>query len=315
MAIEIKNVALVGLGTLGAQIALQAAAKGYRVTGFDPVENALDIFMERMSQTIGKDQMIGPIDPGVWPVAAGGIEVVDSPAQAVAQADLVIEVVPEKLDLKRKVWAEMDAEAPLHALLATNSSSMPVSMLEGVTRRPEKCLNLHFYQMIIGRNMADVMGGSQTLPEVLEAGFRFIASLGLMPLKVKKESFGFCFNRVWRAVKRESLHMWAEGIVDFRDVDRAWMIFNSTPRGPFALMDAIGLDVIYDIETIYQQQSGRPEGPAPRGAQGDGDVRFLRNKNRPGVLYLPGPGILPAGGFLDPEESLYATDDDPATPA
>lgn len=314
MAIEIKNVTLVGLGTLGAQIALQAAAKGYRVTGFDPVENALDIFMERMSQTIGKDQIIGPIDPGVWPVAAGGIEVVDSPAQAVAQADLVIEVVPENLDLKRKVWAEMDAEAPLHALLATNSSSMPVSMLEGVTRRPEKCLNLHFYQMIIGRNMADVMGGSQTLPEVLEAGFRFIASLGLMPLKVKKESFGFCFNRVWRAVKRESLHMWAEGVVDFRDVDRAWMIFNSTPRGPFALMDAIGLDVIYDIETIYQQQSGDPRDQPPEALKDMVTAGFLGIKTGRGFYTYPCPEYS-RPGFLDPEESLYATDDDPATPA
>lgn len=101
-----------------------------------------------------------------------------------------------------------------------------------------------------------------------------IASLGMVPLKVNKELLGFCFNRVWRAVKKETLYMWANGFVDHRDVDRAWMIFNQTPWGPFALMDVVGLDVIYDIEMFYYNDSGDPRDHPPQALKDMVDAGF-----------------------------------------
>ena len=289
MAIEIKNVAVIGLGTLGSQIALLSAAAGYQVVGFDPVDDAINKYLQSLPKPEGQDRAKSLFDTSGWFKSVHKITQVDSAANAVSGADLVIEAVPEKLELKLKVWAELDKAAPTHALLATNSSSMPVSRLEAATKRPEKCLNMHFYQPVMGQNMADLMGGSKTTPQVLQAGRDFIASVGMVPLKVNKELLGFCFNRVWRSVKKETLYMWANDFVDHRDIDRAWMIFNQTSWGPFALMDVVGLDVIYDIEMFYYNDSGDPRDHPPQALKVKVDAGELGVKSGKGFYTYPDP--------------------------
>jgi len=293
MALKIERVAVLGGGTLGAQIALQSADCGYEVWLYDPDEG---VFQRQLKNFMAVDQSKvrkSPIRVDRWPQVAGKITMCRSLAEAVGQADLVIEVVPENLELKRKVWAEMDAAAPERAILATNSSSIPVSKLEGATRRPEKCLNLHFYYFLLGQNMADVMGGTRTAPEVFEAGREFVRSLNLVPLTVNKELLGFCFNRVWRAIKRETLYMWANGFVDHRDVDRAWMIFNDTKwGGPFALMDRVGLDVVYDIEMVYYNDSKDPKDHPPQALKDMIERGELGVKTGKGFYTYPDPEYL-----------------------
>ena len=102
-----------------------------------------------------------------WEKAAGKVKLAKDLGEALKEADLVIEAVPEILELKRKVWAQIDSLAPKGALLATNSSSIPVSRIESATQRPEKCLNMHFYHPAVGWNIVDVMGGTKTTPEAL----------------------------------------------------------------------------------------------------------------------------------------------------
>jgi 3-hydroxybutyryl-CoA dehydrogenase len=295
MVQTIKEVAVLGLGTLGAQIASQAAASGYDVSAYDLEDG---VFQRSMSAFLSIDQSKvrpSPIKVYEWPAAAKKIKMHSSLDQAVRNADIVMEVVPENLDLKLQVWREMGEAAPDYAILATNSSSMPVSILEGATRRPERCLNIHFYQLAFGQNMADVMGGTKTTSVVLEAGLKFVRSLGVVPLTVKKEILGFCFNRVWRAIKRETLPMWADGYVDYHDVDRAWMIFTGTPWGPFGLMDTVGLDVIYDIEMVYYQDSKNPDDRPPAA---------LKDMIREGTLGIKtGKGFYsyPDPEYLDPD--------------
>jgi 3-hydroxybutyryl-CoA dehydrogenase len=299
LAINIKNVAVLGLGNLGAQIAAQSVACGYQVWGYDPDPA---IFSKTLDAYLAIDQSKvrpTPIKVAEWPEHAKKVKICSDLAEAVAQADLVIEVVPENLDIKLQVWAEMDQAAPPHAILATNSSSMPVSKVEGATKRPDKCLNMHFYRPELGQNMADVMGGSQTSAEVLDAGRGFVASLDVIPLKVLKESLGFCFNRVWRAIKRETLHMWAQGIVDFRDVDRAYMIFNNTSWGPFGLMDAVGLDVVYDIEMVYYNESQDPKDHPPQALKDKVEAGELGAKTGQGFYSYPNPEYQDSD-FLNP---------------
>jgi 3-hydroxybutyryl-CoA dehydrogenase len=184
--------------------------------------------------------------------------------EGAAQADLVIEAVPERVDVKRQVFGELDEMCPPHAILATNSSSIRVSLLEDATRRPERVLNLHFYATVWERPMVDVQRGTQTSDETFEQGRAFVRGIGCTPLLVQRESTGFVFNRVWRAVKRECLHLVDDGVASFEDVDRAWMIFNGAPIGPFGLMDMIGLDVIRDIEQVYYDESGDERDAPPR---------------------------------------------------
>jgi len=258
-----RKIGVVGLGTLGTQIAIQAAAYGYEVCGFDPDPSMFERMQAKVRAAMRMTRK-GPTFPiDEWERHARKVELRESLSGAVAEADLVIEVVPEDLETKRRVFAELDRLAPEGALLATNSSSLPVSRIESATRRPESCLNIHFYQPAIGMNMADVMGGTRTSAESLAAARDFVRSIGCVPLPVQKEILGFCFNSVWRAVKRQTLYMWAGGFVDFRDIDRAWMVFTGMTYGPFFLMDLVGLDVIHAIEMIYFKESGDPRDEPP----------------------------------------------------
>ena len=286
---QIKNITIVGLGTLGAQIALQSAVKGYKVTGCDPVPGTLQRYLDEIPKVSNSENGTPLFDTTQWFNVLDQIIVVPDLKSAVENSDLIIESVPENLDTKLKVWKDIDAFAPSDTILATNSSSMPVSKLEGATRRPQKCLNMHFYQMVFGQIMADLMGGTQTDPEVLERGRKFIQSLDVVPLQVNKESLGFCFNRIWRAVKREALHMWAEQYVDFRDIDRGWMVFNSSSWGPFSLMDSVGLDVIWDIEMIYYKESGDPKDHPPKALKDKIDAGELGVKTGKGFYTYPDP--------------------------
>ena len=204
-------------------------------------------------------------------------------------ADLAIEAAPENMKLKREIFQKMDKLTPPHAILATNSSSIPISRLESATTRPERCVNIHFYSLLMGVNMADVMGGTRTTPETMETSKTWVRSLGCVPLTVKKEALGFCFNRVWRTVKKEVLHMWAEGIVDFQDIDRAWMISYGTPQGPFGMMDRVGLDVVYDIEMIYYNETKDPKDHPPEALKKMVDRKEIGIKTQKGFYTYPDP--------------------------
>ena len=163
-----KTVAVVGTGTLGAQIAMLASNAGYRVAVYDQQTGAFDAMMEKTHADLTAKQ----IDPFIpfdrWSACRQQIKQFQNLAEAVKDADLVIEAVPENLELKCDVFRQLGQLTPPDAVLATNSSSIPVSHLENSSARPERCLNLHFYMALHGMNMADVMGGSRTLPEVME---------------------------------------------------------------------------------------------------------------------------------------------------
>ncbi|MGB6063309.1 MAG: 3-hydroxyacyl-CoA dehydrogenase NAD-binding domain-containing protein [Desulfomonilaceae bacterium] len=258
-----ERIALVGSGILGTQIAMLAANAGYNVKIYDPKKDA---FIETYNK-VENDLRMKRVNPFIpwedWEKCKQSIHQAASLDEAVRDGDLVIESVPENVELKNAVFRELGEKTGPQAILATNSSSIPVSRMEASSGRPELCLNIHFYAPLQGANMADVMGGTKTLPEVLQKGVRWVESLGCVPLTVKKEILGFCFNRVWRAIKREALYMWANGFVDFRDTDRAWMVFSRMKEGPFAMMDKVGLDVVYDIEMVYYNESKDPKDKPP----------------------------------------------------
>jgi 3-hydroxybutyryl-CoA dehydrogenase len=291
----LESVAVIGTGTLGTQITLLAANAGYLVKVFDVRKDALGSTLK----TIKGLEILVPKNR--WRTILEKVQTATTIDEAVSDVQLVIEVAPEQLDLKKKIWAELGQKAHPDALFATNSSSIPVSKLEAAGGRPEKSLNIHFY---IGMPMADVMGGSKTIPEVIEIGKQWVRTLNLLPLSVKKELLGFCFNRVWRAVKREVLWMWAEGYVDFMDIDRAWMLFNGmkvdeSAFGPFALMDKVGLDVIWDIEMFYYKESSNPKDYPPQALKEKIESGELGVKTGKGFYEYPNPAYL-APNFLNP---------------
>ena len=297
--LPLKKVAVVGMGILGAPIAMLAAHTGYKVKVFDPREGAFQQTYEKIRSDL-KAKKVKPIIPwSKWTACAQAVKQVTDLGEAVKDADLVIEAVPENRELKTAVFKELGEKAAPGAILATNSSSMPVSRFEEVSGRPERCLNIHFYFPLQGVNMVDLMGGTRTLPEVLKKGADWIRSIGFIPLTVNRELLGFCFNRVWRAVKRETLYMWGNGFVDFQDVDRAWMVFTGMKEGPFALMDKVGLDVIWDIEMVYYNDSKDPKDHPPKALRDKIERGELGVKSGKGFYTYPNPAFLETD-FLKP---------------
>jgi 3-hydroxybutyryl-CoA dehydrogenase len=286
---SIKKVSVIGLGTLGTQIAIQTAYYGYEVRAYDQDPQIFEKTIQKLKGTmkfLGKTPTMGAEE---WEKGAGKVKLAKDLAEAVKDEDLIIEVIPEVLELKRKVWAQIDSLAPKGALLATNSSSIPVSRIESATKRPENCLNMHFYMPAVGWNIADVMGGTKTPPEVLETAKQFIRSIQCIPLTVKKEILGFCFNSVWRAIKKQTLYLWGEGFVDHRDIDRAWMVMFTPTHGPFFLMDLVGLDVVYDIEMSYYNESKNPKDRPPKALKDKIERKELGVKTGKGFYTYPNP--------------------------
>jgi 3-hydroxybutyryl-CoA dehydrogenase len=248
---DIKTVAVIGIGFMGKQIINQVVLYDYNIRIYDINPEGV----EKTARSLNRKKKVKKI--------YGEVTDHENLSEAVADADLIIEAVPEKLELKREVFSQIDKAAPPHAIIATNSSSIPVSKIEDVVERKDKVLNIHFY---IPKTipMADIMRGSQTSDETFEKGKKWIESIELEPLVVKKECLGFVFNRIWRAVKKECLEIWAGGYADIETVDKAWKIYTGMGLGPFQLMDGVGLDVVYDIEISYYKESGNPDDLPPQ---------------------------------------------------
>ncbi len=259
-----KQVCIYGSGYLGSQIALQCAVSGLHVNLFD---------VSRASLRRSRNSVSGYMDQ--W-VIEGKIKAEESgnilsrmlwtgsASRATAAAEIVIEAVTERLNVKREVFKNLDRLCGPNTILATNSSSIRVSKIEDATNRPDRVLNMHFYGFPWRNRIVEIMRGTKTSDETMGRARGFSAMIGLTPLIVVKESTGFIFNRVWRAVKRECLHLVDEGVATHEDVDRAWMSLYGTASGPFGMMDRVGLDVVRDIEMTYYEESGNPRDYPPR---------------------------------------------------
>lgn len=250
-----RPVAVIGAGTLGRRIALMFATRGGLVRIYDPAAEAGEAACAYVAREL--PEVVKTIDGG----RLGTVEAVTDLAPALADAWLVIEAVPERLDLKKRLFADLDALAEPDAVLASNSSSYATSHLVDSVHTPERLLNLHFY-MPPRQNAADVMSCGHTDPDVVALLLKVLPDYGIHPFEARRESTGFIFNRVWAAMKRECLAVVAEGVSTPADIDRMWQVNTGAAAGPFRLMDAIGLDVVLDIENHYAaERPGLPEGP------------------------------------------------------
>ncbi len=296
---QIDKVAVIGAGTMGAQIASLTALSGYTVSLWDAMDTALANGMDRAESEIfpnlGASRDLDPADvgSGLSRLTAAG-----SMREAVEGAGLVIEAVREEIGVKQTVFAELSRLTP--AILGTNSSSIPSSLIAPAVERPERLLNMHFFAPIWVRSMLELMSCGTTTDETMKTAYDFGVSLGLVTAIVNGESKGFIINRIWRAVKRESLAVVDSGAATPEDVDRLWMMFFQTKYAPFGIMDMVGLDVVSDIETSYQLVSRDPtDTPSPTLARmiAAGE---LGEKSGKGFYEHPNPAYLQPG-FLTGE--------------
>ncbi len=260
----INTVCIFGAGFMGTQIGLQSASYGYTTWIVGHSEKSLRQASQSATQELEARVKKQRITMSELKSILNRIHLAQDMKECADSVDLVIEAVPEKLDLKREVFTQLDKICPSHTILATNSSSIRISAIEDATNRPDKVLNMHFYPPVWERPMVELMRGTRTSDETIEHVREFARNIGLTPLMVHKESTGFLFNRVWRAIKKECLHLVDDGVASYEDVDRAWMIFTGMKIGPFGIMDEFGLDVIRDIEMEYYRESGDKRDYPPR---------------------------------------------------
>jgi 3-hydroxybutyryl-CoA dehydrogenase len=307
---ELNTAAVIGAGTMGRQIAALIAGSGRPVHIWDADPAMLAAARERIAtetRTLPDlpryaHHQFRLEPPADLDALLTRIVVAESLADAVAEADIVIEAVREDLDTKLALFAELSRLAP-EAILTTNSSSLPSSQIAPAVEDPGRFLNTHFFAPVWSRPMVELMGSGATRAEVMEAVERFGKSLGLVTAVVRGDSKGFIINRVWRAVKRESLRVVDEGHADPADVDRLWMLFFGTPYGPFGIMDMVGLDVVADIETSYQKVATDPsDKPSAvlheKLAEGD-----LGEKSGRGFYSHPDPEYTRAGWLTGEKEN------------
>ena len=249
-----RPVAVIGAGTLGRRIALMFAAHGAQVRIYDLAEAQRNAAVDFVSQNLPAlaDQLTG--------IVPGQVSAEADLAEAVHNAWLVIEAIPERLELKKQMFGQLDELAPADAILASNSSSYASRMFLDKVHHPERVLNIHFY-MPPKQNAVDVMSCGKTDRDVIDFVLATLPQFGLYPFEARRESTGFIFNRVWAAVKRESLEVVAEGVSTPQDVDQMFQL-NTGSAGPFRMMDQVGLDVVLDIEEHYcAEHPEYPEGP------------------------------------------------------
>ncbi|MFF2807115.1 3-hydroxyacyl-CoA dehydrogenase family protein [Streptomyces sp. NPDC058000] len=250
-----RPVAIVGAGTLGRRIALMFTTRGGTVRIYDPVPAAGRAAQAYVEQNA--TDTAARIEGGKPGTATATTDLVE----ALAGAWLVIEAVPERLELKKRVFAELDAAADADAILASNSSSYPTSRFIDRVTRPERVLNMHFY-MPPRQSAVDLMSSGRTDRAVLDLLLAELPHYGVFPFEAHRESTGFIFNRVWAAIKRESLSVVSEGVSTPQDIDAMWRINTGLPAGPFRAMDIVGLDVVLNIENHYAAENpALPAGP------------------------------------------------------
>lgn len=206
-----QKVTIVGSGTQGSMLAYRSAIYGREVSLYDVSGEAAVHAMKKIEgwfEEYGKE---------------GEITVESDLETALKDADIVIENVPEILELKQKVWEEIDRLAPEKTLLTTNSSSLKASDIGANVKRKDRTFNLNFMTPVKD-DMVEVMWNSHTSDDTKEAALAFLKAQGNVPVITPKEIKGFSLNRVWRAIKKESLKLWADGYTTPENLDRAWML-------------------------------------------------------------------------------------------
>jgi 3-hydroxybutyryl-CoA dehydrogenase len=261
---DIKSICIIGAGNMGHQISTLCAIKGFKTVCTDINDEILktaDTFVDTYLEGRVKKQRLTPEQAAD---ARANIRFTNDLADAVKDADFVIEAAVEVLDIKRKLFAEVDRIAPAHAILATNSSAIVSSLIADATNRPDKVINLHFFNPALVMKLVEVVQGPHVSEETLALSNDLCKALGKVSVHVKKEVEGFLLNRIFMGINKEALWMLDMGVASVEDIDNACVHGAGHPMGPFTLMDLTGIDLYYTMSMEKFKQTGNLEDlPSP----------------------------------------------------
>lgn len=254
----IKNVTIAGAGTLGSQIAWQTAFKGFNVTVYDAFDKGLERgkqfhqqFAQLFMATRGVSQQ--EIDE-----TFSRLSYTTNLADAVRNADLISESVPENLEIKKAFYVDLAKVAPEKTIFTTNSSTLLPSQYAEETGRPTKFLALHFANWIWDANIGEVMGHATTDATYFDIVLDFSKAIGMVPIPIHKEQHGYVINTLLGPLLSAAGDLLVNEVADFETIDKTWMITSGTKMGPCAIMDMIGLETIYNVEKLWSDKTGEP---------------------------------------------------------
>ncbi|WP_062307785.1 3-hydroxyacyl-CoA dehydrogenase [Alicyclobacillus sendaiensis] len=244
---QFRNIAVAGGGVLGSQIAYQTAFHGFPVVIYDISDEALAKARDRLEKL--KPNYMRDLGASQEQVDAAmdRIRLTADLADAVREADLVIEAVPEIPEVKREFYERLAKVAPPHTVFATNSSTLLPSQFAEATGRPERFLALHFANAIWRHNTAEVMRHGGTDEQVFQDVMEFARAIGMVPLPLRKEQPGYILNSLLVPFLEAAQMLWVNEVADPETIDKTWMIATGAKEGPFAILDTVGIRTAYNI--------------------------------------------------------------------
>ncbi|MDM5283321.1 3-hydroxyacyl-CoA dehydrogenase family protein [Peribacillus frigoritolerans] len=256
---QIQSITVIGAGQMGHQIAMLAALGGYETILQDVHENALNAAQEKLDVILTKWVQKGKLSEDRKLAAFSRLQYTTDLEKAASGADLIIEAVVEKLDVKQEVFAKLEELAPAETIFATNSSTIVNSLIASVTNRPDKFINMHFFFPPLVMDCVEVVMSDQTSEETAKLAMEVTENMNRTGVLLRKEISGFVANRILGALQREALYLYEEGIVDYKDIDLICRKALGHPIGPFELMDLSGIDVGYFVMQQRFNETGNPE--------------------------------------------------------
>jgi len=261
---EIKKIAVVGAGNMGHQIALGAALAGFQVKCTDVSAEILARAEQFADSYLPGRVAKGKLTEEEANQVRANIAFVPTLEEAATDADLVIEAVIEKPEVKRQLFAQLDEITPPQSILASNSSYIVSSRIADVTKRPDKVCNMHFFNPALVMKLVEVVKGPHVSDETAETAMEVARQMGKTPVLLHKEIYGFLVNRLLQATRKEALKLLDMGVASYEDIDTAVVNGLGYPMGPFQLLDLTGVDLAYHTYMAEYQKSGNPaDRPSP----------------------------------------------------
>jgi 3-hydroxybutyryl-CoA dehydrogenase len=250
-----RRITVIGAGTMGHGIAHVACLAGYDTILQDARVPALESGLDRIRSSMQKGVSLGKLELESMEEGLQRLRGVADLAEAVERADLVVEAIPESMELKTGLLQAIEAAAPRDAILASNTSSLSIDALGSALESPERFLGLHFFNPVHIMALVEVVHGPRTSVVVREKGLEFARSLGKEPILVK-DSPGFASSRLGVVLGLEAMRMLEEGVASASDIDRAMELGYRHPMGPLRLTDLVGLDVRLGIARYLHETLG-----------------------------------------------------------
>ncbi len=247
MTKPMKKIAVVGAGNMGHQIALQFARCGFEVACTDTSAEMLAKAEAFAADWSAKQIAKGRLTPDAANALTERLNFTADLAAAAGDADLVLEAIIESIAAKRTLFAALDGICPARTILATNSSYIVSSRIADATRRPDKVLNMHFFNPALVMKLVEVVRGPHVSDETVAAVLDLCRAIDKVPCLVRREIYGFVVNRIFAALTREACFMLEQGVASIEDIDKAVKNGLGHPLGPFELLDLTGIDLEYRV--------------------------------------------------------------------